>query len=187
MTFLVTILVLCVAALSVRFKVRVTGNPDGWRCEARYGKFALVDTAIRKSTKQRTVKRKKTRPTRTFPVGRFIEMMPDLIHAAGRGLTFLFNRIRLDHCTISGILEGSDPAETGILFALLCAFDGLLETRISKLKVAVVPEFMHRGTRLWFEGEASARSGTLVAFPFVVLFHLPKRALAQFAIETLRR
>jgi hypothetical protein len=188
MTILVTLWVLFVVALLVRFKVRVTGTPDGWRGEVRYGKFALVDTAHRSSRKQRKVKRKSgARRKRSFPYGRFIEMMPGLIHGANRGLRFLLKRIRLDRCAISGTLEGSDPAETGILFALLYALVDLLETRISKLQVAVVPEFMHGGTRLWFEGEASTRTGTLVALPFVVLFHLPKMALVQFAVESLRR
>jgi hypothetical protein len=114
-------------------------------------------------------------------------MAPGLIHGASSGLRFLLKRTRLESCRISGTLQGSDPAETGILFALLSALGGLLETQISKLQMAVVPEFMHGGTRLWFEGEVSTRTGTLLAFPFVVLFHLPKRALAHFAIESLRR
>jgi hypothetical protein len=188
MTVLVTLWVLITVALLVRFKIRVSGRPDGWRCEVRYGKFALVDTAVRKGKIQRTVQRKSgARRKRKFPSGPFIEMVPGLIHGASSGLRFLLKHTRLDRCRISGTLEGSDPAETGILFGLLCALGDLLETQISKLQVAIVPEFMDGGTRLWFEGEASTRTGTLLAFPFVVLLHVPKKALAHFAIESLRR
>jgi hypothetical protein len=188
MTVLVTFCVFITVALLVRFKIRVTGKPDGWHCEVRYGRFALIDTARRKSRKPGTVKREsRARRRRRFPSGPFIETVPGLIHGASSGLRFLLKRTRFERCRISGTLEGSDPAETGILFALLCALRGLLETQISKLQVAVVPEFTHGGTRLWFEAEASTRMGNLLAFPFVVLFHLPKRALAHFAVESLRR
>jgi hypothetical protein len=188
MTYLVPFAgIFAVTLLLVRFKARVTRRHDGWRFELRYGKFALLDTADGRRRKRRGVRRKSRTRKREFPVVRFIEMVPGSIRAAARGLRFLLERVRLDRCIISGTLEASDPAETGYTYALLSALDGLLETRFPKVEIALVPEFMHGGTQLWFEGEASIRTAALVAFPFVVLFHLPKKALAKFAMESLRR
>jgi hypothetical protein len=93
----------------------------------------------------------------------------------------------LDHCVIAGTFEGSDPADTGVILGVVHALHGLLETEDSRIQLSLTPEFLDGGTRLWFDGQVSTRAGTLLAFPLVAFFHLPKRALAQFAIERFRR
>ena len=181
-------IVVVVIVLMVRLRLRVSHQPDRWRFELRYGRFTLVDTARRKEQRPTGVRRKTgPRRRRNIPLTGIIKMMPRLIHAAWQGVTFLLKRTRFEVCRISGTFAASDPAETGVLCALFCTLGGLLEEQGSKVQLAVGPEFMDGGTQLWFEGEASARAGTLMALPFVVLFHLPKRALAQFAIQSIRR
>ena len=189
MNVAVNILALALAtALLVRFRIRVTRQWNRWRCEVRCGRFTLIDTARRAGYRRRRPNREGVvKPWKRFPVARFIELAPDLMRAAGRGLRFLLRRIRLDCIRISGTLEGSDPAETGIACGLIVGLVALIETRTPAAHVAVNPGFMGEGTHVWIEGEASVQIATLVALPFIIFFLLPKKALVQFAIENLRR
>jgi hypothetical protein len=175
----------------VRFRIRVAHEPGRWRCAFQYGPFVLLDTTNPKTSEPRArravARQEKAQDQKSVPIGRILPQLPKMMHAAFLGLRFLFKRIRIERCKLSGRLEAADPAETGVLFGLLWAVVGVLELWLSSLHVNVVPGFDDGGTRLWFDAEASMRASTLVAFPVVLFFYVPKRALARFVIDTVRR
>ena len=168
----------------VRFRFRVIRENDQWHCEVRYGRFALIDAAQRGPHREKATKQKKTAKRRKrFRVTRSIETAPGLMRAAGCGLRFLVRHTRMDHIKVSGSVEASDPAETGVLYGLIEALVSLAQTRTSVAQVAITPEFMGGGTHLCIDVQASIQTATLAALPFIVFFYLPKKALVQLAIQ----
>jgi len=178
------VLAVLAAVLLVRFRIRVTREYDQWRCEVRYGRVSVMDTNRTTIHRRKAVKPKsKTTRRKGLPVSRYIEIAPSVMRAAARALRFLLQHTRVDHFRVSGTVEGSDPAETGVLCGLIGAFVSLVQARTSAAQVAIIPEFMGGGTHLWIDVEASIQTATLVALPFIIFFYLPKKALVQLAIQ----
>jgi hypothetical protein len=174
------------AVLLARLHIRTGREPEGWHLEMRYGLLPWVaphwKTIAAKSRKTRSPRRRGP-----FVTKRVFDIAPQLAMAVWHGLTFLFPRIRLDRCDVAGTLAASDPAATGIVYALLEALAGALN-QFSQVHISVYPLFFdEEGKQLSFEIEASATAFALLTFPLVTLYHAPKKALARIVVDSIRR
>lgn len=170
----------------MKFRLKIDVRSGDWRVRLRYGAFAIMDSDRRRKRKA-APRRRNRRPANLRFQRRVVRLAPDFIGAAMRGLQFVLKHTRLDNCTIEGVLRTDDPAQTGVLFGLLCTVTGLVGIWFSKLRVAVIPDFGDKETMLSVQVEGSLRAAVLLALPVVILFYLPKVATTQLLIAGLRR
>jgi hypothetical protein len=178
--------------LTVRFDGRVSRAPEHWRCVLRYGKIVLLDTDRPKRPGRRAAKRRKARGSRTLRsilrrAADLAELAPGAAKAAFRGLRFFARRVRVERCEVYGTVEGSDPAETAMIFGALSALVPVLQSWVTPLRVAVRPDFTSQGAGIFIDTEASARASTLLGLVLVMLFYMPKRRLARLLMQIVKR
>ncbi len=188
MAFAIIIAIFLTALLLlVRLKLIVNRDSERWRVQARFGNLLLFDSKKNQMKRPRVKRKPKNKTRRVVPLKPLLELLPDIFLSCSRGVRFLLSRIQINRCAIFGRFEGSDPAQTAVLCGWLFGLAAALQNSVPQLDIAVVPGYMDQGSQIFINAEASIRVAALLAFVFVILFHLPKRAMVQFVFESLRR
>ena len=117
----------------------------------------------------------------------WLKLIPDLLRAVGKGLRIISRHGEIRSLRIAGRLGTGNAATTGILFGAIQAFRRAFGRSVSRLELDITPDFEEGKTRLALEAEGTVRLGVLLAVPFVVLWHLPKRKLWRLLRKGRRR
>lgn len=165
-----SLFLLLVLALYQRVWIKFVWAPDGRSIEVRY-------LLLRLRGPRRHRKREKKQKRRKTSVLRWVRLLPELLHALGKGLGFLNRHSQLRHLRLEGTIGTEDPASTGILWGSIEAFCGLLRLSVPGFELAIAPDFVEQRVSLTLDAKIVVRMAVILTTIIIVLWHMPKRRL----------
>ncbi len=150
--------------------IKFVWAPDGRSIEVRY-------LLLRLRGPRRHRKREKKQKRRKTSVLRWVRLLPELLHALGKGLGFLNRHSQLRHLRLEGTIGTEDPASTGIVWGSIEAFCGLLRLSVPGFELAIAPDFVEQRVSLTLDAKIVVRMAVILTTIIIVLWYIPKRRL----------
>ena len=175
-----SLFLLLVLALHQRVWIRAVWAPDGRSIDVRY-------LLLRLRGPRRRRKREEKRKRRKTSILRWVRLVPELLHALGKGLGFLIRHSQLRHLRLEGTIGTEGPASTGILCGSIEAFCGLLRLSVPGVELAIAPDFVEQRVSLTLDAKIVMRMVVILTTITIVLWHMPKRRLWSLSRDQRRK